>query len=181
MEAVSSSEAAADGTAPLLVDRRLRRARRTSPALVGSRQQAPHHQAWTMNDIQLAKFLGWFSIALGALELVAPGRLASALGLRRSGALVRGLGAREVAAGVAALAYPDSPAPPWARVAGDALDLAVLRSVLRPGNPRREKASAATAAVLAVMAIDVICAVALTRRQARVAETGRRTRISARA
>ncbi len=37
-----------------------------------------------MNDIQLAKFLGCFSIALGAVELLAPRRLIRLLGLPRS-------------------------------------------------------------------------------------------------
>ena len=42
-----------------------------------------------MNDISLAKFLGCFSIALGAVELIAPRSLIRLLGLPRSAALVR--------------------------------------------------------------------------------------------
>lgn len=81
-----------------------------------------------VNDIQLAKFLGCFSIGLGAIELLAPRHLIRLLGLPRSPALVRAFGAREVAAGAAVLTYPDNPAPLWARLGGDALDLAVLGS-----------------------------------------------------
>ena len=131
-----------------------------------------------MNDIQLAKFLGYFSIGLGAIELLAPRPLIRLLGRPRSTALVRAFGAREVAAGIAVLTYPDSAAPLWARVGGDALDLATLAAALLPGNRRRGGAAAATAAVLAVTALDVLCATALTQRQARAGRTARRTRLA---
>jgi hypothetical protein len=131
-----------------------------------------------MNDIQLAKFLGCFSIGLGALEVIAPRSLIDLLGLPRSTALVRAFGAREIAAGVAVLTYPDSPAPLWARVGGDALDLAVLEPALQ-GKPRqRAAAAAATVAVLAITALDVLCAMALTQRRSRAGQTARRTRVA---
>ncbi len=130
-----------------------------------------------MNDIQLAKFLGYFSLVLGVIELVASRPLIRLTGLPRSPALVRAFGAREVAAGIGVLTYPDNPAPLWARVGGDALDLATLGWALRPGNRQRGGATAATAAVLAVTALDVLCAVALTQRQARAVQTARRTHL----
>jgi hypothetical protein len=37
--------------------------------------------AEAMNDIQLAKFLGWFSLGLGALELLASRRITKMLGV----------------------------------------------------------------------------------------------------
>jgi hypothetical protein len=131
-----------------------------------------------MNDIQLAKFLGCFSVGLGALEVVAPRSLIDLLGLLRSTALVRAFGAREIAAGVAVLTYPDSPAPLWARVGGDALDLAVLGPTLQGKLRQRAAATAATVAVLAITALDVLCATALTRRQSRASQTARRTRVA---
>ena len=131
-----------------------------------------------MNDIELAKALGLFSLGLGAVEIAAPQSLIRLLGLPRSAALVRGFGAREIGAGVAALLYPDSPAPLWARVGGDVLDLAVLAWALRPGNPRRGAATAATAAVLAITVLDVLCATSLTERQARASRTAQRTRLA---
>lgn len=132
-----------------------------------------------MNDIQLAKFLGYFSLVLGALELTAPRYFVRKLGLARSAAFVRGFGAREVAAGITVLTYPDSPAPLLARVAGDVLDLGVLASaVRRPGNRRRGAAGVAAANVLAITAADALCAIALARRRARANETARRTRVA---
>jgi hypothetical protein len=131
-----------------------------------------------MNDIRLAKFLGCFSIGLGAIEVIAPRFLIGMLGLPRSMALVRAFGAREIAAGAAVLTYPDSPAPLWARVGGDAIDLAVLQPALQ-GKPRqRAAATAATVAVLAITVLDVLCAMALTQRRARASQTARRTRVA---
>jgi len=49
----------------------------------------------------LARRLGWFSLALGAAEMLAPRRLNRVLGVRPNRDwLVRGFGARESAAGI---------------------------------------------------------------------------------
>ena len=53
-----------------------------------------------MNDIQTAKFLGYLSIGLGLVELVAARRLTAILGLPIPAAVIRGFGARELAAGL---------------------------------------------------------------------------------
>ncbi len=131
-----------------------------------------------MNSIQLGKFLGWFSLGLGLAEMAAPRRLTRGLGLPVSPAVVRLFGMREVGAGLAVLTYPGSPGPVWARVGGDALDLAVLAAALGQGGRRqRNRALLSTMAVLGVTALDIACAAALTRRQTRAAQTARRTRI----
>ena len=75
------------------------------------------------------------------------------------------------------LARPDSSAGLWARVAGDALDLAVLATALMPGNPRRTAAAIATVAVAGVTVADILCAQALTSRRSRTRATARRTRV----
>lgn len=75
-----------------------------------------------MNDIELAKRLGRFSLALGTAELLAGRQIAGALCIG-SPWLVRICGAREVATG-----------PFWNRVAGDGLDLAGL-GVALAGTP----------------------------------------------
>ena len=130
-----------------------------------------------MNDVQLAKYLGYFSIALGVTELVAGRRITQLLGLPVSPALVQAFGAREIGAGLAVLTYPDSPGPVWSRVGGDVLDLLVLGSALRRGNRQRTVAMGAIFAVLAVTTIDLACASALAHRQGRARRTARRTRV----
>lgn len=130
-----------------------------------------------MNDIQTAKFLGYFSIGLGLVELVAARRLTAILGLPIPSAVIRGFGAREVAAGIGVLTYPDSPAPMWTRVGGDVLDIAVLASGLGRDNRNRSVAIGATLAVLAITALDVACAAALQQREGRALKTAQRTRV----
>jgi uncharacterized membrane protein len=110
---------------------------------------------------QLAIALGWFSIALGVAELVAPRELARLIGVpddERNRTILRGLGAREVANGIAILAQPDSPAWLWSRVGGDVIDLAYLGSASGSNDAEAARLNAAAAAVLGVTALDVLCA-----------------------
>lgn len=130
-----------------------------------------------MNDIQLARFLGWFSLGLGVFELAAGRRIAAALGVGNA-ALVRGFGAREVAAGLMVLGQPDSAGPVWNRVAGDAMDAAVLAAGLGSGNRQRHSAAWAMLFVLSAAVLDVGVATALTRRGQRAHGTARRTRVA---
>jgi len=110
---------------------------------------------------ELAQGLGWFSIALGTLELAAPGMLARALGMEGREALLRAYGLREVATGIAILNARD-PAPwLWGRVGGDALDVATLVAHYTDDNPRKDVVGLAIAAVAGVTALDVYCAAAL--------------------
>ncbi len=46
----------------------------------------------------------------------------------------------------------------WARVFGDALDLALLGNAVRSWNPKRGAAALALGNVAAVSAVDVLCA-----------------------
>lgn len=109
----------------------------------------------------LAYGLGWFSIGLGAIKLMAPGALARALGMQGSETLLQAYGLREISNGVAILAS-DDPAPwVWARVGGDGLDLATLASAYHDDNPRKGNVGLAMAAVGAVTALDAACAAAL--------------------
>ena len=54
----------------------------------------------------LVRFLGWFSIGLGACEILAPGSIARISGSRDHKTLVRSYGLREVATGVGILTQP---------------------------------------------------------------------------
>ena len=104
----------------------------------------------------LARGLGWFSVSLGVAEVLAPGRLAQAIGLRRRRRLLRLYGMREIGAGIGLLLSRD-PAPwLWARTGGDLLDIATLRTALRENNPHLGAARASMLSVLAVTALDVL-------------------------
>jgi hypothetical protein len=86
---------------------------------------------------KLSTGLGWFSIALGAAELLAPRRITRALDAEGREGVVKAFGAREIAAGLAILQAPAHAERVGTRVAGDALDLAALALAARnaPRNP----------------------------------------------
>ena len=110
---------------------------------------------------ELAYGLGWFSIALGVAELVAPRRLARTFGMRGSEALIQAYGLREIATGIGILAS-ENPTPwIWGRVAGDALDLATLAAGASRENRKRDNVAIAIAAVAGVTALDIYCGQAL--------------------
>lgn len=114
-----------------------------------------------------ARALGWFSLAMGASQVAAPGQLARWLGMDEKDVLVRLYGVREIGTGVAILAQRRSTNRStwmWARVAGDVLDLATLRKGLRHDNPRRARVMGAMAAVGGVTALDFVTAAMLSDR-----------------
>ena len=105
--------------------------------------------------------LGWFSIALGVAEIVAPRSFTRTLGMEGHERLVQAYGLREIATGIGILSS-DNPAPwIWGRVAGDALDIATVATALHDDNPQRDNAKMAIAALAGVTAIDGACAQAL--------------------
>ena len=109
-----------------------------------------------MNEYKRARFLGWFSIGLGLTEIFAA-ELARFLGTRRKG-LVQAFGAREIMAGVGILMTPRPAARLWARVAGDALDLAALGARCTSDNPQRENVLVSIGTVAGVTALDIYTA-----------------------
>jgi len=102
---------------------------------------------------QLARALGWFSIGLGAMELLAPRRITETLGMEGSETLVRAFGVREILAGVMSLSV-DKNAGLWARVGGDGLDAAALLSGLTSDNPRKGNIALALLLVGGIAALD---------------------------
>lgn len=120
-----------------------------------------------MNALTLSRGLGWFSVALGTVELFGGRGLGRALGMEHRAPLFRLFGLREILVGVGILAKPSSPALLWARVGGDALDLAALATGLRAGNRRRTEVDIAMAAVAAVTALDILCGYRLQERESR--------------
>jgi hypothetical protein len=112
----------------------------------------------------LAIALGWFSIALGAAEILAPRQLARLIGAPcdgRTEATLRAYGAREMASGIGILSRPDEAKWLWSRVGGDALDLATIAALARRDDSDRTRLTIAAAAVAGVTALDVIAAVQL--------------------
>lgn len=114
----------------------------------------------------LARGLGWFSIALGVAEVVAPRRLGRMTGLQSYRRMLPGLGLREIAAGLGVLASRQPAAGMWARVAGDGMDLGVLAGALARRRSRRTRVMAAIAAVVGVTALDILVARRMTDQRA---------------
>ena len=115
---------------------------------------------------RVAKFVGWFSLGLGAAELLAAGRMARAFGMEGSEPLLRAYGMREIAAGILTLST-EKQAGLWSRVAGDGLDIVTLLPALRSDNPKRDNVAIALAAVVGVTLLDVIAAKATSARHSR--------------
>jgi uncharacterized membrane protein len=113
----------------------------------------------------LAKALGWFSIGLGVAQIIAPGRLAQLIGADDNGksrATMRAVGVREIAAGIGLLSQPRPAEWAWGRVAGDAMDIALVSNILTSDDNGRRRAAATLVAVLGITALDVHCAQRLT-------------------
>jgi uncharacterized membrane protein len=107
----------------------------------------------------LARGLGVFSLGLGITELAAPALLAKAIGLRpsnRTSFVLRAFGMREVLAGLGVLLQPRAPLPLWARLAGDALDLAAIGWAAKTQRTRIERLAAAAVAVAGAAALDAV-------------------------
>ncbi len=127
---------------------------------------APEHYSESENRDKdpVTQALGWFSVALGAAEIFAPGAVARLIGVDEDEhrGLFRVYGIREIIAGVGILTRPKPTYWMWNRVLGDSIDLLSLARAMRtPGN-NRLKLAGATVAVLGVTALDIACSVQLT-------------------
>ncbi len=120
-----------------------------------------------MNAKQMAKALGWFSMGLGLTQILAPRQLCRVTGLNGQEGLMQAFGLREIVSGVGLLASGDSTKHlarwMWSRVAGDALDLALLGTAAATNNgwfdeQRRKRALTALGTVAPLAALDVACA-----------------------
>lgn len=109
---------------------------------------------------RVVRNLGWFSIALGATEIAFAPRVNATFGLRRSSSLPVIFGLREIMQGVLCLSV-EKRVGAWSRVAGDALDIAVLLNALDRRNPKRENVKLALASLVAVAAVDLAVAASL--------------------
>jgi len=110
------------------------------------------------NPVEIANALGWFSIGLGVIQIVAPRMLLRLIGVKGSPGLMRLFGMREITSGVGLLTQQRKDRWLRARVAGDALDLASLGNALVSSNSSKGKVVLTTAAVAGVTALDLLCA-----------------------
>lgn len=114
--------------------------------------------------------LGYFSIALGLMEVAAPGRLARWLGLEGSKGARNTLfafGLRELAAGGMLLRGPAVSTNVWNRVIGDAIDAGALGLAFTRSS-RKGAVAGALAFVGGAMIADWLSAHALDRDTARI-------------
>jgi uncharacterized membrane protein len=102
-------------------------------------------------------------------EVLAPGLIARAIGLpagRASDGTIRAMGLREIASGLAVLARPNASTAMWTRVAGDAIDLALLSRTFRVPGAQRRRTALAAAGVIGVTVADAFVASRLRARAA---------------
>ena len=107
------------------------------------------------DDRQLGQILGLFSIGLGLAELLAPRAVGRAIGVGDHPAIMRMVGVREIVTGLGLLSERAPGTWAWARVAGDAMDLALLGAATSSPDADPRRIAAATAGVLGVTALDV--------------------------
>ncbi len=107
--------------------------------------------------MRASRLLGWVSFGIAAAELLAPRRVARAVGLEGHETLLRAYGAREVLAGVGAHSIYPVPAM-WSRVAGDLVDLGTLAYAAKRSDDRSRNAWIAIAAVAGITLIDALVA-----------------------
>lgn len=120
---------------------------------------APRRRRTENSHDAVADGLGYFSLALGAAELLAPHALARWLGRPDDAGALRACGLREIGTGLGVLRGDSRAFWLWARVSGDLVDLALLGRGLK--GPRRANAGIALGTVAAVTLLDVLCARAL--------------------
>ncbi|NHZ92281.1 cyclase/dehydrase [Massilia sp. CCM 8733] len=121
---------------------------RSVPAQPGGAGRAAREQ-------RLGIVLGWISIGLGAASVVAPRFMARAAGMPPWPTVLRAVGMRELVSGVGLLNRPGDQLWRWSRVAGDAMDLALVGlAATHPYANRRRLASTALA-LATVGALDL--------------------------
>jgi len=111
-----------------------------------------------MNEMKVARGLGWFSIGLGLSEILAGREIGRTLGMEDRTWLLRAFGVREIASGVTILSQDVPRMGVWSRVFGDALDLATLVAAYREDNPKRDNVAVAIGAIAGIAWVDYWCA-----------------------
>ena len=126
-----------------------------------------------MDYKKLGLGLGYFSTALGLMEMAAPGRLARWLGVdgKTARRVIGAFGARELLAGTMLLRGPAVSTNAWNRVIGDGIDLAALGLAFTRSN-RKPAIAGALGFVVAATLLDVFAARGLDRDTGRTFPAG---------
>ncbi|MDB5353896.1 MAG: hypothetical protein JWN24_349 [Phycisphaerales bacterium] len=119
-----------------------------------------------MLEKQAARGLGLASIGIGLTEIAAPRKLEEFMGIGngQNTGVLRALGVREIMHGLDILAHRDPTTGVKARVAGDALDLALLGAAAKRTS-RPSGLAMAFAMVLGITIIDALMAKRLDRKR----------------
>jgi hypothetical protein len=115
---------------------------------------------------KLSTGLGWFSLGLGSVALLVPGRVNQAVGVRddaRSRLLQRGVGVQELAAAAGIFAGRRPIAVLWGRAAADVVHLCLLARAGRTRGGDATRRVGAMAAVGGAFAADSCAAVSRSR------------------
>jgi hypothetical protein len=102
--------------------------------------------------------LGWLSVGLGLTELTFAEGICRVLGARGRTGLVRLFGARELFTGVGMLSQARWRPWVWGRVAGDAIDLALLGATFGRARGSSAWRVASLVSVLGITLIDILTA-----------------------
>jgi hypothetical protein len=118
--------------------------------------KAPALRTPTIPVHPLVRGLGWFSLALGLAELLAPRPVSRGAGMIRHDSLLRGYGLREIGTGIGIL-LSSNPRPwLWGRVAGDVVDVATV--IASRDRTKRARLGLASIALLGVGLLDIYSA-----------------------
>lgn len=127
---------------------------------------------------RIAQALGWFSVGLGLAQLASPRGVSRFVGVTDSDEnrkTMLAVGVRELAAGIGILSQPRPTPWVWSRLAGDAMDLALLGRGLNSPRANRNRVAAATLAVVGVSLLDYLTGQQLSREgNGTATETARR-------
>lgn len=131
--------------------------------------KAPAMRTPTIPIHPLVRGLGWFSLALGLAELIAPSRVSRGAGMRRHDSLLQSYGLREIGTGMGLL-LAGNPRPwLWGRVAGDVVDVATV--IASRDRTKRARLGLASIALLGVGLLDIYSALTASSAQERAKST----------
>jgi hypothetical protein len=108
---------------------------------------------------KFASGLALFSLGLGLAEAMMPETMAKMIGVdEEQSTSIRALGLREIGHGISIMMSQKPTAQLWARVGGDALDLAYLGYQASKDDTNKTRLAIAAGAVIGATALDVMCA-----------------------